>query len=156
MPIDIKVRGQMLLVSGSIDEAASFGPIVQSDLRQINWRDVTSINSFGVARLLETIHSISKRRLVFLECPSHLMDAFVMIPALLGPEECLARIESFVVTYDCEACDLETGVLLQAKDLRVDDTSLIAPDQNCPGCKKTMMMNEEAHNYAELAQRAVF
>ena len=47
MPVDIKVRGQMLLVSGSIDEAASFGPIVQSDLRQINWRAVTSINSLA-------------------------------------------------------------------------------------------------------------
>jgi hypothetical protein len=156
MPIEIKVRGQVLVVSGSIDEAASFGPIVQSDLRQIDWRAVKSINSFGVARLLETIHSISKRRLVFLECPPHLMDAFVMIPALLGPEDCLARIDSFVVSFDCEAGDRETGVLLQTHDRRVDDNNLIVPEQNCPGCKKTMSMNEEAHNYAELADRGVF
>ena len=119
-------------------------------------RDVSSVNSFGVGQLLEAVQNIAQRKLIFIECPVVLMDAFVMIPALIGSDQNVVKIQSFFVPYDCEPCDQEVKVLVNAKEIRVAANVLSAPEQHCPKCKKVLVMNDEAQNYIELSKRGVF
>src|SRR4051812_3135214 len=85
-------------LKGSIDESAVFPAIevVRAPLL-LNFRQVTGINSLGVQRYLKFVDTWSGRPVEYHQISTPVIDAFMMLPALLGPVGRTARMKSFQV-----------------------------------------------------------
>ncbi len=156
MALRVVVGNGVGKVAGSIDESASFAPLVGSGVKDIDWQGVTSINSYGVRAFLDFAATWSQGQMRFHRCPAVLVDAFVLVPALLGPEASTAEIVSLEVPYDCVKCDVDFPVLLDRDELEIQGARLNFPAQTCSICGSPAEASEDAQNYIDLASLGAF
>lgn len=130
-------------LSGFMDEHADFKAIkVGPEPLRLNFRRLESINSIGVARFTNFTDSWGTTPVEFHECPIMLLDAMIMLPALLGPEENTGRIMSLNMVFHCAACRSQSTRLLQAKDLTAHGEDVKFPAQSCERCSGAVLVDE--------------
>jgi len=129
----------VLRVKGIIDENAdvSFFRELRGAVA-IQLRELRRINSFGVRLWMNGIESVPEGVSIDLyDCPPPFVDQLNMLKGFIGR----ARVRSFLATYLCEACDLETDESIDVDECRRDGCRLPA-EKTCPSCSSVMEINQ--------------
>lgn len=154
MAFSMKLKRGILMLSGQIDESAIFAPPpAGNDPVELNFRDIDGINSQGVKRFLGYLASLGSRKAVYHECTHPLVDAFVMLPAMLGAKTNVVTIASLQVPYGCAMCSLTTWSLIDAKEIFWKGTSLALPPRACSKCMRPISYDPTVAEIEVLAER---
>lgn len=150
MPLQVSKDKSALILKGSIDDGAQIGAISSmSGSVTINFRGVTSINSLGVRRYLDFVDSWRSLKVTYEDLPHVLVDAFLMLPALLGPQENTAQIVSLQVAYHCPRCKESHDLFVKTDELAVKHQELAFPVRVCPSCAGFLSVDEQADQILE-------
>ena len=92
-------------IAGSIDDLCDFGPIHHCPEPEIllNFDKVTSINSYGVRKLMQLVAALKGKKLTYEDCRPHMITQINMIPTLSGG----VTITTFYLPLECDSCDQE-------------------------------------------------
>lgn len=127
-------QNRTLLFSGELDEMSRFDTI--QDLQGtlvINFREVTSINSFGVRNWANFMATLAGRQVIYEECPPHIVRQLNRIPSF----QAHARVESVFIRYICEKCQAEKMSLVSRKAF--ESKEQIPETMPCEICKEGEM-----------------
>lgn len=142
-----------VFVKGAIDDGALFGAISSmSGSVTLNFRGVTSINSVGARKFLDFVASWKSLKVAYEDCPHVLVDAFLMVPSLLGPAENTAQIVSLQVAFECPRCRESHDLFVKTDDLRLKGKDLAFPVRVCPGCSGYLSVDPAAAQLAALVE----
>ena len=148
MTFGIKKTPQGFELRGHLDETAVFPPVdVTSAPLLLNFRQVTGINSLGVQRYLGFVDAWHGRPVEYHNCPTPMVDALLMLPALLGPEENTAQLKSFQVPFSCLKCKEAPHLLVQDSDIAMKGGALVMPPRACPRCSTFLKPSDLVHDY---------
>jgi hypothetical protein len=138
---------------GHIDETASFPTIEPGTAPlQLNFRQVTGINSLGVERFMIFVDSWNGRPVEYHQAPGTMVDAFIMLPSLLGPEENTARLRSFQAPFSCPRCREFIHLLVQDSDVVIRDGVVSLPQRACSRCASPLEADDAAQDFAQFAE----
>lgn len=133
---------------GHINESAVFPAVdVTRSPLLLNFRQVSGINSIGVQKYLAFVDAWNGRPVEYHQVPIALVDAFVMLPALLGPEENTVRLKSFQVPFSCDRCRDSVALIVTDKDLTKKDDQVVLPPRACPRCSTFLKAGDIVQDY---------
>ncbi len=143
-------RGNIVAFKGFIDERLEFALALEAGVTGLDFREVIGLNSLGVQHFFEFVQRWGGRPYEYFECPVILMDTFIMIPSLCGPEQNTAKIRSLFVPLECLVCHTEINILVEAKSLTCQHGLVVPEPRPCAVCGGSLTLQEVAHNYADL------
>lgn len=153
MSLSVSKDKGTLIFKGAIDDDAQLGAIPStSGSVTINFRGVTSINSLGVRKYLDFVDSWRSLKVTYEDVPHVLVDAFLMLPALLGPQENTAQIVSLQVSYLCSRCKDSNDLFLKTDDLSLKQGELAFPVRVCPSCTGYLSVDDQAYQIFEFVE----
>lgn len=126
----------MTKLSGKIDERFDFAPLLagQGPIF-LDFSAVSAINSQGVARFLKFTENWRGRPVSYLGCPAPIVDALMMLPVLLGPEDNLATVVSFQWVVHCAG-------KCAARTVRLETNAAAKRSKTCPKCAAALDYGE--------------
>lgn len=131
--LHVESGARVIRLHGELDEAADLSPLLShaGDAPIIDMGDVVRANSTGLLRWSTFLRRLPSETSVRLRrVPVALMRQLVLVPlATLG---CV--IESYYAPYECEACEVDIDLLLDAR--------AAAQAQPCPLCATPMLSNQ--------------
>lgn len=131
--LHVESGAPVIRLHGELDEAADLAPLLAhvGEAPTIDMSDVVRANSTGLLRWSTFLRRLpSETRVRLRGVPAALMRQLVLVPlATLG---CV--IESHYAPYECEACEADVDLLLDARAR--------AEAQPCPLCAAPMVANE--------------
>ncbi len=150
MPVSVSNDKGAVTFRGAIDDSAQLGAISSmTGSVTINLRGVTSISSLGARKYLEFVNSWRSLKVTYEEVPHVLVDAFLMLPSLLGPQENTAQISSLQVAYKCPRCKEPHDLFVKAEELAVKQGELVFPVRVCPICAGYLSVEDHASHALE-------
>lgn len=140
---------------GLFDERADFSPVMElgGNPLALNFRGVVGINSLGVGKYLDFVELWDERKVFYDECPQQLVDAFLMLPALLGPEDNTAEIRSLAVPYRCAKCQDSFSIMVRADEIKGPAQIMTFPARVCPKCSAFLKVEPIAEDFAVLVEQ---
>ncbi len=144
--IEVRDSGgkQTFFISGVIDENSDLSPLQRLTAAEVelNMRGVRRINSFGVRAWVDVIRSVpSTTHLVFVECPSPVIDQCNMVGGFLGH----GALRSFYAPLICEECDEQVDQLFATQVCRELGGKL--PAVPCDRCGEPMEVDDLEEQY---------
>lgn len=146
--MSIDVQGDVLVVTGAIDESADPAALLgraRDGRLVLDLAGVTFINSLGVRDWIR-MQAAAQRSGVAVELrrvAEPLVHQLNMIVATRGA----ARVTSFYAPYACDACGREDSLLIDAVAHARGLTQMTAPPMTCPDCGAEMAFNDFPERY---------
>jgi anti-anti-sigma regulatory factor len=146
--IAIERQGDVLAITGAIDEAAGLSELLQhahAGRLVLDLAGVTFINSLGVRDWIR-MQAAAQRAGVAIELrrvAEPLVHQLNMIIATRGA----ARVSSFFAPYACDACGREDSLLIDAVAHARSLAQLTAPPLPCADCGEAMAFNDFPERY---------
>jgi hypothetical protein len=127
----------VLRLHGVVDEHADLSWFAALAGRvQIDLAGVERVNSFGIRAWIDAVRTVDRTvALEFVAIPATLVDRISMVGGFFDR----GTIVSFHAPMRCEACGLETDVLLTAAGCRAAGGKL--PSTACAGCGRPMQLD---------------
>lgn len=139
LPCRIHQQDGTYFISGSLDETTDLSTLLaDSNLIRINFRELTSINSLGLAKLLRLLRQRAGFGVEYHECPVLLLEHFNIIPGLLGPKLDPSIVKSGYFPYRCPSCAFEAEQELSMPSVSSGNSSYSLPIVPCPRCAVVM------------------
>jgi CheY-like chemotaxis protein len=144
--VDEGEDGQLVILQGDFREHTDFSRlrprlhgVVRFDLAWVRY-----LNSAGVkhwVNFLRSLQEVTDYR--FLRASVAFVTQAAMVPEVLGQ----GQVESFLVPYACDECDLEEDRLLQLAALAGGGWPPAVPDFACPRCKGDLVFDDLPQRY---------
>jgi hypothetical protein len=148
MPCKVSIEHGIVRLSGHLDETVDFGSLhAAHGALKISFRDVISISSIGLAKLMNFVDLLSGRDIEFHECPEIVVDAINTIPRLLGPKRDAKIVKSLYFPYSCGTCRHEMQQLVLTAQLVTQGRSVFFPPATCPRCSTLMRLAADPMDY---------
>jgi predicted RNA-binding Zn-ribbon protein involved in translation (DUF1610 family) len=130
--------GNVVKLSGVIDEHADFSPLAQeAPPLTIDFSGVQRINSVGIRTWMRFMTQWGDKELIYVNCPVIVTDQLSVIPALMGIKRRIVLVKSAAVAFDCPACGHQEDIAInEAQTQPVVDPKVLSPA--CPACGKVM------------------
>ncbi len=142
-----------LFFRGAIDDHAQFDAMQPlTGNVTINMKQITSINSVGARNYLVFVSKTKSAKVTYEDCPHVLVDAFLMLPALLGPTENTAAISSLHVPFYCPRCKQDHELFVKTDELGCKGEKLTFPVRVCPSCAGILAVASHAEQLSELVE----
>lgn len=143
--------GDRARLEGPINGSVQLATILElPTINIVDFAAVTSINSTGAASMFEFTTRWNGRQFTYVNCPPCIVDALLMLPSLLGPEDKPAKVKSFLIPYRCPKCDDTEMFSVEARDVKVTKDDVTMPVRACQHCKKTMDVEAAVNEYRQL------
>jgi hypothetical protein len=145
--------GVYLKFSGEIDEDADFSIVEVSGANgvDIDFQEVTSINSCGVRELYKWVQGIPPQvQINYLNCPEIMVGQFNMVAGLLKPG---TKVKSFYTPYFCEKCNAHTDVLFASGKEFTDANVKVPQEVKCSNCQSPTEIDVIEGTYFKFLQR---
>lgn len=153
MPLSVTKDKGALVFKGAIDDGAQLGAISSmAPAITFNFRGVTSINSVGVRKYLDFVDSWRALKVTYEDVPHVLVDAFLMLPSLLGPQENTAQISSLQIAYQCTRCKDTHDLFVKTEELSLKQGELAVPVRVCPSCAGYLTVEDHAGQILEFVE----
>jgi anti-anti-sigma regulatory factor len=141
-------RGEVLAISGSIDETSGLPELVERarDRRLVlDLGGVAFINSLGIRDWIRLLTAAQRAGIAveLRRISEPMVQQLNMIIAARGA----ARVASFFAPYACDACGHEDTVLVDAIAHARALAALAAPAMDCPACGAGMAFNDFPERY---------
>lgn len=138
----------MVYLAGHLDETVDFGSLhAAHGALKISFREVMSISSIGLSKLLNFVQALSGRDIEFHECPEIIINAINTIPRLLGPKRDAKIVRSLYFPYSCTSCQSEMQQLVPTAQLVTQGRSIYFPPTPCPKCGTLMRLDADPEDY---------
>jgi hypothetical protein len=148
MPCKVSVERGIVHLSGHLDETVDFGSLhAAHGALKISFREVISISSIGLAKLMNFVQLLSGRDIEFHECPEILIDAINTIPRLLGPKRDAKIVKSLYFPCSCGTCRREVQQLVLTAQLVTQGRSVFFPPAVCQHCGTLMRLDADPEDY---------
>ena len=145
--LDLRVDGAHVVLSGRIDDAASFDALAKqlpAGGVTIDTNDITFVNSVGMREWIRLVRALRERGPVMLERVADvLMTQMNMIPEL----HTSVQIVSFHAQYACAACGAEATPLVDVAAHADTLRAMKAPKLPCPECGAAMDLGDFPERY---------
>lgn len=144
-----KMTGESVFIEfkGSITETSVFDDIDFKDklLIQLNFQDISYINSAGVRRWIFWMWNIEKLfpniKIIIDRCPIVMWKQIMTISNFVPK---ITQVKSFYIPYFCESCQSASMRLFETKPLVSEDDRILKQKLSaelCTNCNNTMMMD---------------
>ena len=134
-----------IALSGSINESTDFSQIedLNNGNLEINCKDITAINSFGIRSWLKIFKVVRGLgiKLKFIDVSPALARHLGLIEGLILPDE----IQSLCVEFICQECSLRAIKAYSPDELK--KMNFVLPQFQCPECRKEMEFDDIPDEY---------
>jgi len=137
---------QLVILQGDFREHTDFARlgarlsgVVEFDLAWVRYLNSTGVRHW--VNFLRTLDAVDEYR--FVRASVAFVTQASMVPEVLGH----GQVDSFLVPYACEDCDLEEDRLLQTTALTSTGWPPTIPDFACPRCKGDLVFDDLPQRY---------
>ena len=141
---EVLLSGQRkkVIFFGSLDETVrgTLNGLHQVDGLDIlfNFKYLENINSLGIRNWILFIKQFSvERKIIFEECPFHLVNVLNMHPSFRGG----GKISSFYGDFVCEGCNEDIPKLFTVSE-GIEKIEEEIRNAKCPNCGESMVLSE--------------
>ena len=137
-PLEIKMNisrsGNVILISGVIDEHADFSPLLtESAPLSLDFSGVERVNSVGLRTWMRFMTLWGDKDLIYLGCPVVIVDQLATIPALMGIKKQAALVQSAYLVFECDKCGHQEDRCIDRAGVHPTPDQLVL-EAPCPSC----------------------
>jgi hypothetical protein len=143
-PFYYNVRGDVLVITGYLDEHADFSRIAGA-FDKVNLQGVDGFSSMGLRQFMHFLYERDSRSIALQDCPVPFIEAINAISALIRGTK--ITVESLMVPFVCHECPLEIEVLVKTCDVLIDRASVKMPMPRCHKCQTYLEIQMDPHEY---------
>jgi hypothetical protein len=149
--LTVEKQDDVYWLRGALDENAKLAGIASAGgVLKLELSGIASINSLGVAAFLNFIDTWNGAKVEYHGCSTACVDAMIMLPAFVGPEENTAKIVSFECFYSCPSCRVLEPHRLTPEQLGWKGEDLRFPPRRCRRCREEVQVDPAAADLVNL------